>query len=55
MSKPPLGLVPKHIHDNNRAIQIVEAIHRYLLEFKPVPEEWTRELYSICKREERKA
>lgn len=45
--KPPLGLTPKYIHDRMREQEIQEAIDRYKLANKEVPEEWLREHFDL--------
>ena len=42
--RPPLGLRPNWVVDNARAIEIMEAITRYVQALKPVPYEWYEEL-----------
>ncbi|MDD2370850.1 MAG: hypothetical protein PHQ32_02475 [Firmicutes bacterium] len=41
---PPLGLKPKYIHNQQRIIEIREAIYRYIDKCYPLPteriEEW---------------
>ena len=44
MDKPPLGLMPKDIHDRQRGIEIIAAIHRYIDAYKPFPRVWIKEL-----------
>ncbi len=45
--RPPLGLKPKNIHDQHRAIEILSAIDRYLRDMNPVPREWFDELEQL--------
>ena len=47
--KPPLGLMPRAIHDFNRIREIVEAIERYSDAEKPIPLEWVGELKDLLK------
>ncbi len=46
--KPPLGLMPRHMWaeqiQNQRAIEVLAAIHRYMLAGVKVPHEWFAEL-----------
>jgi len=42
--KPPIGLMPEKIHNEKRAIEIMEAITRYQNANLKVPEEWFIEL-----------
>ena len=43
-SKPPLGLTPRWLIEEQRTIAILEAMHRYTVAGLPIPEEWTDEL-----------
>lgn len=45
--KPPLGLLPSKIYRQQRALDIVWAIERYIKADKLVPQEWIRELEDI--------
>lgn len=42
--KPPLGLVPRYVRDEQRAREIIDAVLRYIDNGKPVPHEWIAEL-----------
>lgn len=42
-AKPPLGVMPKQIHDLIRTRDLAAAIERYLIAQKQVPEEWINE------------
>ena len=53
-SKPPLGLVPRRLHDSRRVGEILEALSRYNEAGKPVPQEWLDELNEKIKKEESK-
>lgn len=44
VKKPPLGLVPRYIRDEQRAREIIDAILRYIDNGRPVPHEWIDEL-----------
>lgn len=44
VKKPPLGLVPRYIRDEQRAREIIDAILRYIDNDRPVPHEWIDEL-----------
>lgn len=46
--KPPLGLIPKHIHDTMRKKEILEAMQRYTDAGKAIPVEWLDELRSLA-------
>ena len=41
--KPPLGLTPRFIHDDDRRIEIKEAMKRYLDKDMTIPKEWIEE------------
>lgn len=42
--KPPLGVIPEHIHDYNRAEALREAMQRYLEDStQAIPFEWFKE------------
>lgn len=47
--KPPLGLKPKHIHDEQRQVEIKQAINRYVEVGKEIPLEWIDEYNSYIK------
>jgi len=47
MKKPPLGLKPKWIHDRDRALEILDAMGRYIEDGVKVPSEWFEELNEI--------
>jgi hypothetical protein len=42
-AKPPLGLRPRFIADEERLREVADAITRYRVAGKPVPVEWLRE------------
>lgn len=42
--KPPLGLIPRNIHRQKRALEIIAAMDRYVRANKPIPTEWFEEL-----------
>lgn len=50
--KPPLGLKPRKIHDEERLQALAEAITRYVVERKPVPEEWFAEYDELIARKD---
>jgi hypothetical protein len=52
-TKPPLGLVPRFIRDEERVREIIEAIDRYNEAGKPVPQEWLDELNEKTRKENR--
>lgn len=43
MSKPPLGITPKYIHDLQRLRELQGAIARYYDVDMPIPIEWIEE------------
>ena len=50
--KPPLGLRPKKFlndieTDNDRIIEILDAMKRYAVSNKTIPEEWIEELNDL--------
>lgn len=54
INKPPLGLRPKYLFDadfdnlfRNRALEILDAMRRYVEDDKSIPTEWTDELLGI--------
>jgi len=46
--KPPLGLTPRFIRDEQRLNEILAAIERYAAEKTPIPLEWVEEYNEIC-------
>lgn len=47
LERPPIGLVPKTLHDRMRTFSIIDAMERYASANKPVPVEWVHELISL--------
>ena len=47
-TKPPLGLKPRKIHDQDRMNEIISAIERYSEESMLIPKEWTDELRDLA-------
>jgi DNA-directed RNA polymerase subunit RPC12/RpoP len=45
--KPPIGLKPKNIHDQERALEILAAMTRYVEANKTIPEAWVYELDTL--------
>jgi len=45
--QPPLGLTPRYIRTRDRALEIIEAIERYVRSGKAVPGEWIDELREV--------
>ena len=50
MSKPPIGITPRWLLDEERAIEIKQAITRYNEADYPIPIEWVQELNEIYER-----
>lgn len=48
--KPPLGLIPRHIRDDQRIEEIKQAITRFVMADKIAPDEWFEELAELCAR-----
>lgn len=48
VKKPPLGLIPKFIHDEHRQSEILSAFNRYAEEGKIPPKEWITEYAYLC-------
>ena len=51
--KPPLGLMPKRIHDEQRLDLVKEAIYRRLHIFLTIPPEWIVEYNQLIEELER--
>jgi len=49
-TKPPIGLMPRWLHDEIRAEEIQEAIRRYRVADYPIPIEWVEELKDLYER-----
>jgi len=47
LKKPPIGIKPKKLHEQDRCMEILKAIVRYREEGKGVPAEWFGELFSL--------
>lgn len=47
VSKPPLSLKPKYIHDKARIKEILDAMERYSYQRFPIPTEWVEELREL--------
>lgn len=48
--KPPLGLKPKNIHDEERMSDIAQAISRYIEAVKTIPTEWVEEYNELSQK-----
>lgn len=49
MEKPPIGLMPRTIHELGRIADIIEAMERYSKAEMPIPCEWIEELKDLLK------
>lgn len=45
--KPPIGIKPREIHNQERALELSAAVHRYIAANKMVPREWLLELSDL--------
>lgn len=52
MIKPPLGVLPRHIHDENRLEDLKGAITRYMDAGLMVKHEWIEEYNELIKKKE---
>ena len=50
MSKPPIGITPRWLLDEERAIEIEQAIARYNEANYSIPFEWIKELNEVYER-----
>lgn len=48
--RPPLGLTPRFIRDEQRVDDIVAAIERFITARKEIPNEWLEEYNELVKR-----
>lgn len=46
-SRPPIGLKPENLHQQQRALDILEAMERYIHVRKPIPKDWFIELHRL--------
>lgn len=49
MKKPPLGIMPKHIHDMDRLLELERAIYRYIDAESAIPAKWIDEYNELIK------
>ncbi|CAI3674294.1 hypothetical protein CNEO4_620037 [Clostridium neonatale] len=47
VKRPPLGITPRFILDEERREEIIDAMNRYLYKNKRIPSEWLEELNEI--------
>jgi hypothetical protein len=52
VEKPPLGLMPKNIHNQRRILDILSAIERYVKADMPIMPEWLDELAELTDQKE---
>ena len=45
--KPPIGIKPRGLHNQERALDLSAAITRYIIANKVVPREWLVELSDL--------
>ena len=50
IEKPPLGLKPEWVHDENRLVEISVAITLYMGKGKEIPLEWVKEYNKLAKK-----
>lgn len=46
-AKPPIGIIPRYLHDEERLHHIVDGINRYAEAHKDIPAEWVGELLEL--------
>lgn len=49
MNKPPIGILPKFIHDEQRLHEIAAAIQRYASNRLEIPTEWIKEYNDLLR------
>lgn len=52
--KPPLGVVPRHIHDEQRLRDLKECVANYMQAGLTILPEWVEEYNELIKRKEKK-
>ena len=50
ITKPPLGIMPKYIHDEKRIDEILDAISRFGSAGVSIPVKWIEEYNGLLKR-----
>ena len=45
--KPPIGIMPRYIHNSNRMVEILDAMERYSKSSRSIPVEWVVELKDL--------
>ncbi|MCY7680604.1 hypothetical protein MH122_17555 [Bacillus pumilus] len=53
-TEPPLGVIPKFIHDERRAEDLVAAIERRITERLEIPLEWFEEYNNLLESQVKK-
>ena len=48
---PPLGLKPRKLHDEERTVEVLNAIRRSVAAGKDIPAEWVREYLELTQSE----
>ena len=48
IEKPPIGIIPKYLWDEQRKDELSKAIYRYINVGRKVPEEWWIEYNRAC-------
>ena len=46
--KPPIGLMPRHLHIEKRIFDIKDAMNRYIDQKVPIPLEWYEEYNELA-------
>jgi hypothetical protein len=47
ITKPPIGIIPRKFHEENRISDLMCAIEKYLSDGRSIPEEWVDELNEL--------
>ena len=50
MGKPPLGLIPQKIRDEQRVDEIKAAVYRHMDASYPIPLKWIKEYNKLTKK-----
>lgn len=48
--KPPLGVMPKYVHDQHRLSDLFQAVLRYMTSGSKIPQEWIEEINELLTR-----
>ncbi len=51
-NKPPLVVMPRKIWENDRQLNLLAAMARYVEEYIPIPQDWLQELNELNRRAE---